>query len=175
VSELPPFFARGWSFTLRLSVWRVELRNQGRDGVPNVPCRLMHFHSRPGDCVEAETGRQLADHGVTAVTGFLSDPTWSFAARRRRGEPDAAPTTLGHISVSDADGLGWTIETADAAEFETLWRMVERSEGEGAGLAIFLFGHAAVAVEGDRGETHQVAPIRMYRLMIDHGGFPERL
>ena len=170
---LPPVFARAWSFTLRLPAWRVELRHQGRDAVPNVPCRLIHFHSRPSDCVEAETGRLLSDHGVSFVTGFVGDPTWSSASRKGRNPSEAEPATLGQVSVSGTDGLGWTIETADDIEFDALWRMVERSAGESPRLAVFLFGHAATTIDGDRGEKYQVAPIRMYRLMIDHGGFPE--
>ena len=173
MSLLPPLFAGAWSFTLDLPAWRTEIRHQGPGAIPNVPCRLVHFHSPLSACRDAETQALLRQNGIAFIGGFIGDPTWTAERRAALGKNRAPKDELGFVQPGASGSLGWTIHVGNAAEFEGLWSMVRAAEHSGSRLSVFLFGHAARTYEIDRGEQAQEAPIKTYRLIADHGDFPE--
>ena len=170
---LPALFGRPWSFTLGLPAWRMEYRQQGERAIPNVGCRLMHFHTPLDACREAETRTALRQHAIAFFGGFVGDPVWSAASRAGIGKKGPLGEERGFVRPGASNSLRWTIDVRDTGEFESLWTMVGGAERSGAQLSIFLYGQAAETYEVDRGEQEQEAPITYYRLIRDHGEFPE--
>jgi hypothetical protein len=105
---------------------------------------------------------------MASRTCAASSPIWTAASRRNRPKGEQ-----GTVTPSAPASLAWRIEISDDAEIEALWCMVRRAENPAARLSMFLYGEAATSHEGDRGEIMQEAAITSYRLILDHGDFPD--
>lgn len=168
----PATFSRAWSFDFWIAGWRMELRHQGRDAIPNVLCRLIHTRSAIGDCLNEEVRADLSKHGITTLRGFIGDATWSAYMRKNNGAAALAPAARGFIE-SSAGELGWSLDVDDEGDFERLWRLFEDADGAAHRLRAFLFGYKAIAVPADRGEYNHPAPVMSYSVSRDTGPFGE--
>jgi len=120
-----------------------------------------------------EMAKSLTEDGAQTLIGFVGDPVWSAASRAGQGKKGAPGDERGSVRPGLSNSLRWSIDVRDAGEFECLWDMVEAAERSGSQLSLFLYGGTAQSYEVDRGEQAQEAPITYYRLIRDHGEFPE--